>query len=139
MLVLAGGKGWWYEDLLRSVTQMDLASRVLMPGYVNDDDLPALYAGAELFVLPSLYEGFGLPVLEAMACGTPVVAANVSSLPEIVGDAGVLAVPTDAGDLARAMIRLLMDPAQAADLRRRGLEHAGRFTWDRVRARRSAY
>ena len=130
-LVLAGGKGWWYQDLLRTVEQMDLAGRVVAPGYVNDDDLPVLYSGAELFVLPSLYEGFGLPVLEAMACGTPVVAANVSSLPEIVGDAGVLAVPTDAGDIARAMIRLLMDPARAADLRRRGLEQAHRFTWDR--------
>ena len=110
-LVLAGGKGWWYEDIFRTVQELDLADRVIFTGYVKDDDLPALYSGAELFVLPSLYEGFGLPVLEAMACGAPVVASNVSSLPEIAGDAGLLANPTDPADLARAMIRVLMDPA----------------------------
>jgi glycosyltransferase involved in cell wall biosynthesis len=130
-LVLAGAKGWWYDEVFRAVEQMDLVERVIFPGYVKGDDLPALYSGADLFVLPSLYEGFGLPVLEAMACGTPVVASNVSSLPEIVGDAGVLADPTDSGALARAMIRVLMDPARAADLRERGLVQVRQFTWDR--------
>ena len=130
-LVLAGSKGWWYEDIFRTVQQMDLGSRVICPGYVKDDDLPALYSGADLFVLPSLYEGFGLPALEAMACGTPVVASNVSSLPEIVGDAGLLANPTDPADLARAMTRVLMDPARAAQMRERGLAQAKRFTWER--------
>jgi len=130
-LVLAGAKGWWHEDIFRTVQDMGLAERVVFPGYVKDDDLAALYSGAELFVFPSLYEGFGLPVLEAMACGTPVVASNVSSLPEIVGDAGVLANPTDSGDLARAMIRVLMDPARAQDLRQRGLARAKCFTWNK--------
>ena len=130
-LVLAGSKGWWYEDIFRTVQEMELADRVIFPGYVNDDDLPALYSGADLFVLPSLYEGFGLPVLEAMACGTPVVASNVSSLPEIVGDAGLLANPTDPADLARAMTRVLLDPARAGEMRRRGLARARRFSWER--------
>jgi len=130
-LVLAGAKGWWYEDIFRAVLHMELAGQVIFPGYVKHDDLPALYSGAELFVLPSLYEGFGLPVLEAMACAAPVVAASVSSLPEIVGDAGVLADPTDDADIARAMIRVLMDPLRAADMRRRGLERARRFSWQR--------
>jgi glycosyltransferase involved in cell wall biosynthesis len=130
-LVLAGAKGWWYQDIFRIVKEMELAERVIFPGYVKDEDLPALYSGADLFVLPSLYEGFGLPVLEAMACGTPVVASNVSSLPEIAGDAAALANPSDAGDLARVMIRVLLDPARAEDMRRRGLEHVRQFTWER--------
>ena len=130
-LVLAGGKGWWHEEIESTVAEMGLAGRVIFPGYIKEEHLPALYSGAELFVLPSLYEGFGLPVLEAMACGTPVVASNVSSLPEIVGNAGVLAKPTDEGDLARAMVRVLMDPLRAAELRQRGLEQAKQFTWER--------
>ncbi len=130
-LVLAGAKGWGYQDILATARQMELANLVIFPGYVADEDLPALYAGARLFVLPSLYEGFGLPVLEAMACGTPVVASSVSSLPEVVGDAGVLADPMDAGDLARAMVRVLMDAGRAADMRRKGMERAREFTWER--------
>lgn len=130
-LVLAGAKGRGYKEIERAIGEMELAGRVVCPGYVDDNDLPALYGGAELFVLPSLYEGFGLPALEAMACGAPVVASNVSSLPEVVGDAGLLADPTDAADLARQMVRVLMDPARAADMRRRGVERARQFTWER--------
>ncbi len=129
-LVLAGRKGWGYEPIRQAVRERELSDRVIFPGYVSDEDLPALYCGAELFVLPSLYEGFGLPALEAMACGVPVVVSNVSSLPEIVGDAGVLAKPTDPADLARAMIRVLMDSDAAGELRRRGVERARQFTWE---------
>lgn len=128
-LALAGQKGWGYEAIARAAQEMELTSRIVFPGYVSDDDLPALYAGAELFVMPSLYEGFGLPVLEAMACGTPVVASNVSSLPEIAGDAAALVDPTDAAGIARAMIRVLMDRDMADAMSRRGIERAGAFTW----------
>jgi glycosyltransferase involved in cell wall biosynthesis len=129
-LVLAGRKGWGYDAIFGAAREMELGERVIFTDYVKAEDLPALYSGAELFVLPSLYEGFGLPVLEAMACGAPVVASNVSSLPEIVGDAGLLAAPTDVADIARAMVRVLMDPARAAEMRQRGFVQARRFTWE---------
>lgn len=129
-LVLVGRKGWGCEPIMRAAEEMELGKRVIFPGYASDEDLPALYSGAELFVMPSLYEGFGLPVLEAMACGTPVVASNVSSLPEIAGDAALLADPADSASLARAIIRVLLDPARAAAMRERGLARARQFTWD---------
>ena len=97
-----------------------------------DADLPRLYSAAEIFVFPSLYEGFGLPPLEAMACGTPVVTSNVSSLPEAVGDAALTVDPYDVGELVLAIDRLLTDEMLRADLRRRGLERAAQFTWART-------
>jgi glycosyltransferase involved in cell wall biosynthesis len=100
--------------------------------YVPEDDLVTLYNVADVFVLPSFYEGFGLPVLEAMACGTPVVAANVASLPEVVGDAGLLVNPRDPEAIAEAIARVLDDRALAADLQARGLERARQFTWERT-------
>jgi glycosyltransferase involved in cell wall biosynthesis len=96
---------------------------------VAEADLPALYAGAQLFVFPSLYEGFGLPVLEAMACGAPVVCSNTSSLPEVAGDAALLVDPLDVNALAAAIGRVLGDAALADDMRQRGLRQAARFTW----------
>jgi glycosyltransferase involved in cell wall biosynthesis len=138
-LVLAGKKGWLYEEIFATVRRLGLEGRVLFPGYVPEEDLPALLSGATAFVWPSLYEGFGLPVLEAMACGTPVIAANVSSLPEVVGDAGLLVDPLDSEALAAAMQRLLADadpstPLRAslrAELRQRGLARAKLFSWPR--------
>jgi len=124
-LVLAGGKGWWYEDIFRTVQEMELGSRVIFPGYVKDDDLPALYSGAELFVFPSLYEGFGLPILEAMACGAPVVCSNASSLPEVAGDAALTVAPDDVAGLAAALA-----PAEAAAAFR------GRVRWPAAWAQR---
>lgn len=131
LLVLAGKKGWWSGELMGVVKELGLEGRVVFPGYVPASDLPALYSGATAFVFPSLYEGFGMPVLEAMACGTPVLAANVSSLPEVVGDAGLLVDPTDTGALAAAMRRLVDDAALRSELRRRGLARAGLFSWER--------
>jgi glycosyltransferase involved in cell wall biosynthesis len=128
-LVIVGEEGWMFEDIYAEVAKSGLEDRVLFTGFVRDHDLPALYSLAEAFAFPTWYEGFGLPVLEAMACGTPVVAAKNSSLPEIVGDAGVL---VDAGDpeaLGRALEQLLLDGVLRARLVGAGLEQAKRFTW----------
>ena len=130
-LVVAGRTGWLTEGILAAARAPGLAGRVHFAGYVPDGDLPALYAGADAFVLPSLYEGFGMPALEAMACGTPVIASNTTSLPEIVGDAGLLVDPLDEPALARAMIALLTDSARRARLAAAGLRRAASFTWER--------
>ncbi len=105
---------------------------VTFTGYVPDADLPALYNGADLFCFPSLYEGFGLPVLEAMACGTPVVTSNTTSLPEVAGEAALLVDPYDVEDIAAAMQRVLTEPDLAHDLRERGLARAGQFSWEKT-------
>jgi glycosyltransferase involved in cell wall biosynthesis len=106
-------------------------------GHVPQADLPALYSAADVFVFPSLYEGFGLPALEALACGTPVVASNVSALPEVVGDAALQVSPLDVEALADAMERLLRDDRLRADQRERGLRRAAQFSWDKA-ARQTA-
>ncbi len=130
-LVIAGGPGWMTEDIFRRVQELGLRQSVVLPGYIGDEDLPALYSLAEVFVFPSLYEGFGLPPLEAMACGTAVVASNVSSLPEVVGDAALLVDPFDVAALAEAMARLVSDAPARAEFVRRGLAQARHFTWTR--------
>jgi glycosyltransferase involved in cell wall biosynthesis len=109
-----------------------LGPHVHFTDYVADEDLPALYNGAELFAFPSLYEGFGLPVLEAMACGTPVVTSNSSSLPEVAGDAALLVGPLDVEALAGAMQCVLADEVLATELREKGLARAAQFTWERT-------
>jgi glycosyltransferase involved in cell wall biosynthesis len=138
-LVLAGKKGWLYDDLFAQVERMELAGRVLFPGYVDDADLPALLSGALAFVFPSLYEGFGIPVLEAGACGVPVITSNTSSLPEVAGDpsagsggaAALLVDPHDVDAIAEAMSRLVTDAALRAELSRRGLANVQRFSWEK--------
>lgn len=129
-LVIAGGKGWLYEDVFRRAARSPKRDRIKFPGYVDDADKPALYAAAAALVYPSFYEGFGMPPLEAMAVGTPVVASHVSSLGEVVGDAGLLIDPQDAGDIAAAMTAVVADPRLVGKLRSRGFERAKRFTWD---------
>ncbi|HUT61565.1 MAG TPA: glycosyltransferase family 1 protein [Phycisphaerae bacterium] len=131
-LVVVGARRWKYSQILQTVQDLDLESRVHFPGHVPEADLPALYSGADLFIFPSLYEGFGLPPLEAMACGTPVVCSNAASLPEVVGDAAITVDPYDVEALADAMHRVLSDPDLAHDLRRRGLERAAGFTWEQT-------
>jgi len=131
-LVLAGGKGWLYENLFRRVEELGLTEDVIFTGVVPDEDLPALMNGALLFVYPSLYEGFGLPVLEAMACGVPVITSNVSSLPEVAGDAALLVDPYDVEELAEAMRSLIESEETRADLRNKGLAQAARFSWERT-------
>ena len=110
---------------------MGLTGRVLFPGYVEDADLPALLSGALAFVFPSLYEGFGIPVLEAGACGVPVITSNTSSLPEVAGDAALLVDPHDVDAIAEAMSRLVTDEALRAELSRRGLANVKRFSWEK--------
>lgn len=129
-LVLAGKPGWLAGDLVARATAMP--NRVRLLGHVDQPDLPALISGARALAMPSLYEGFGLPVLEAMACGTPVVASNVSSLPEVAGDAALLVDPHDTDALAEALARSLTDEDLHAELRRRGLQRAQQFTWHRA-------
>ena len=130
-LVIAGKKGWLYEEIFQQVEELELEGKVVFTGYVVAGDLPALLSGARLFVFPSLYEGFGLPVLEAMACGTPVICSNASSLPEVAGDAALLVDPLDVEGLAAAMERVLGDDALRAELIERGFERARKFSWER--------
>jgi len=130
-LVIVGQKGWDFADLFARVRALELEDQVLFTGYVPDDDLPALYSGAEAFVLPSLYEGFGLPVLEAMACGAPVITSTVTSLPEVVGDAALLVDPTDTDALAGALAQICTDAALRQRLRLAGLARAAQFSWRR--------
>lgn len=131
-LVIVGARKWKYTPIFNTVKELQLEPNVLFTGYVPDDHLPALYSGATLFVFPSLYEGFGLPVLEAMACGTPVVTSNTSSLPEVAGNAALLVDPYDVREIATAMRRVLLDPALAGELRVKGLKQAATFTWERT-------
>lgn len=139
-VVIVGKKGWMYETIFAELTALGLAKRVVFTGYVPEADLPRLYGGARAFVYPSLYEGFGLPVLEAMQCGTPVVTTDISSMPEVAGDAALLVQPGDVGGLAGALTRVLSDDALAADLKQRGLARAALFSWERcARETRAVY
>jgi len=131
-LVLAGGKGWLYEPIFGAVESLGLQADVLFPGYVPDDELPMWYNAADVFVYPSLYEGFGLPPLEAMACGRPVIVADTSSLPEVVGDAAIRVSPQAVDEWAAALIRLCQDEDLRVDLARRGIEQAKGFSWGRM-------
>lgn len=130
-LVIAGGKGWLFEAIFAEVERRGLQERVLFPGFVADEDLPALYSAARVLAYPSLYEGFGLPMLEAMACGTPVVASTASCLPEVAGDAALLVSPTDVPALADALSRAANDEAVRADLIAKGLNRSRQFTWEK--------
>ncbi len=129
-LVIVGGPGWMHDGIAARVTATGLEGRVHLPGFVEDADLPAVYSLASAFAFPSWYEGFGLPLLEAMACGTPVVAADNSSLPEVVGDAGLLVGAGEAEALAGALARVLTDEALRQRLIVAGGEQARRFTWE---------
>ena len=132
LLVLAGGQGWNNAAIRSAIARLTRAGRVRALGYVPDDLRAPLLAGARDFVYPSLYEGFGLPPLEAMACGTPVLTSNVSALPEVMGDAALSVDPTDVSALTAALTRIWGDEALRADLRARGLARASQFSWDRT-------
>jgi glycosyltransferase involved in cell wall biosynthesis len=133
-LVIAGKAQWRESEIFQSVRDRGLEDAVILPGYVDDADLPALYSAATVFVYPSLYEGFGLPPLEAMACGTPVISSNAASLPEVVSDAALTIDPTDIDALAQALVEVLSSPERQEDLRQRGLRRVAQFSWDRCAA-----
>jgi glycosyltransferase involved in cell wall biosynthesis len=133
-LVVAGRRGWLYEPILSAIRDLKLTDeiRIVRP---RDRDLPAMYSLADVFVYPSLYEGFGIPPLEAMACGTVVACSGTSSLPEVVGDAALLFNPLDEEQMASAIARLLDDEAMREALTARGRARAASFTWDRAAER----
>jgi glycosyltransferase involved in cell wall biosynthesis len=129
-LVVVGKRGWRADAFFDRLRELGLVDRVIFPGFVPDDDLPAVYSSATVLAFPSIYEGFGLPVLEAMACGTPVVCSDTSSLPEIAAEAAILVSPDDVRGWVQALQRVVTDEPLRLDLRRRGLRRAARFTWE---------
>jgi glycosyltransferase involved in cell wall biosynthesis len=131
-LVLGGGVGWLYQAIFAAVEELALKDDVILPGYIPEDELPLWYNAADVFAYPSLYEGFGLPPLEAMACGTPVIVSDASSLPEVVGDAAVLVNPHEPDEWAAALSLLCHDADLRADLASRGIERAQEFSWTRM-------
>jgi glycosyltransferase involved in cell wall biosynthesis len=131
-LVITGGKGWLYESIFEQVKRSGLEDRVHFPGFVDDADLPALYCAADLFAYVSLYEGFGLPLLEAMACGTPVIGSNTSSLPEVIGEAGLQVDPRNVDEIAYALHQMIEQPELSARSIELGLERAQLFTWEKA-------
>jgi glycosyltransferase involved in cell wall biosynthesis len=133
-LIIAGGKGWYYNQIFKLVASLNLTDSVYFPGYVSQEALPLWYNAATLYVYPSHFEGFGLPVLEAMACGTPVITSRVSSLPEVTGTDGVarLVAPTDIEALAEAMSEVMSQADLRADMAKRGLAQAAGFRWEKT-------
>ena len=131
-LVIVGKRGWLTDDFFATLEQSPVREHVIFPGFVPDAALPAVYTGAQVLVLPSLSEGFGLPVLEAMACRTPVICSDTSSLPEVAGDAALLVDPTDVDALSSALTRVLTDSALQEQMRARGEAQAARFSWERT-------
>lgn len=132
LLLIVGGAGWQSENIYHEVERLNLSKQVRFLGFVDEADLPTLYQTAALFAYPSLYEGFGLPALEALACGTPVVAANGSALPEVVGSAGLLVDPLDTVGLTEAMRRVLLDGTLHETLSQQGVVQAQQFSWARM-------
>jgi glycosyltransferase involved in cell wall biosynthesis len=133
-LVIVGRPGWLYDSFFAALEASPVRDAVVLPGYVVDEDLPAVYAGAQALVFPSLYEGFGLPVLEAMACGTPVVTSRASSIPEVGGDAALYFDPASVGEMAETIRAMLCDPTTGEEKREQGLTRAAQFSWQRVAA-----
>lgn len=131
-LVIAGKKGWFYDNIFRTVRQLNLVSQVVFLGHVPEEDLPLLYSGASLFVFPSLYEGFGLPPLEAMACGAPVIASDTSCFPEILDKSAVLVDPHNVRQFADEMSKILLDRQLRKKMTSLGLERVKQFNWEKT-------
>ena len=129
-LVLVGMRGWQLTEFDRALAASGVRDRIMIAGYVAEADLPAVYAGASLFIYPSLYEGFGIPVLEALACGVPTITSSTSSMPEVAGDAALLIDPYETSALSAAMLRLFHDAGLRESLRRKGPARAAAFSWD---------
>lgn len=131
-LLIVGRRGWLYEPIFRRVKELGLGERVRFPGFVADDDLPVIYSLADCFAYPSFYEGFGIPILEAMSCGVPVVASKASSVPEVAGPAAIYVDPHDVESIVDALDRVLHDKDLRASLRRAGDQQARQFTWEKA-------
>lgn len=131
-LVIAGKKGWDYNQIFEMVKNLKLEDKIIFTGYVPSEDLLFLYNAAKLFVYPSLYEGFGIPVLEAMCCGTPVITSNISSMPEVAGEGAILINPHSIEELRDAMIQCLSNKELSDELRKKGLERAKKFSWEKT-------
>ncbi|CAG0962750.1 partial mannosyl-N-acetyl-alpha-D-glucosaminyl-diphospho-ditrans, octacis-undecaprenol 3-alpha-mannosyltransferase / alpha-1,3-rhamnosyltransferase, partial [Anaerolineae bacterium] len=131
-LILGGGKGWMYDEIFATITQHQLANTVHVPGFVDAEALVWWYNAAEAFVYPTLFEGFGIPIVEAMVCGTPVIASNTSSLPEAAGEAGVLLPPDDESAWTQALSRMIHDAEWRAERSRLGQTWAANFSWERT-------
>jgi len=136
VLVLAGVKGWKYDDIFRELSVSDKAQqKIIVTGFVPDEDLAPLYSGALMFVYPSFYEGFGLPPLEAMKCGIPVISSNTSSLPEVVGDAGIMVEPNDINSICKAILEVYNNDSIRNDLSLKSLERSKMFSWEKTVSR----
>ena len=133
-LVIAGGKGWLYDTVFEKVQMSGLVEKIIFPGYVEQNEIPLLMGGARAFIFPSLYEGFGMPLLEAMACGTPVITSNVSSLPEVAGDAAFFVNPYKEEEICNAMHQIMTDNKLYEQLRAKGIVRAQKYTWEKSAA-----
>jgi glycosyltransferase involved in cell wall biosynthesis len=131
-LVLAGPEGWLMQSIYKTVNQLDLKNHVILPGYVADEDKAALISGAIVFAYPSLYEGFGFPVLEAQACGTPLIASTSSSLPEVAGEGAILVDPEDENAIRTGLLHLLGDEGLRKDCVEKGYRNLKRFSWEQT-------
>ena len=129
-LVIVGGKGWKNKQLYELIRKLKIEDRIISPGYVSDSELSMFYNAATVFAYPSLYEGFGIPVVEAMACGVPVVTSNVSSLPEVAGDAAILVNPEDPEEIASGIYKIMTDEGLYKNLQESGFKQASKFTWE---------
>jgi glycosyltransferase involved in cell wall biosynthesis len=132
MLAIAGGKGWMYEETQRAVAELKLEQKVRFLGRVSESELITLYSLADIFAFPSFFEGFGIPPLEAMACGTPVITSNTSSLPEVAGDAALLVDPHNISAIAQAITEIMENEALREDLRQKGYQQVQRYTWSQA-------
>ena len=131
-LVMAGQRGWLAQELLKEIRESSLADRIKLTGYLNDEDLRALYSSCRVFVYPSIYEGFGLPPLEAMACGAPVIASRIKAIEEVCGESAMLLEPRSVNSLATSLNKILNDKNFRAELVSAGRKRAARFSWKRT-------
>lgn len=130
-LVIVGRKGWMYDQIFTKVKDLNLSSKVIFTDYVPQQDLPSLISGARAYVSPSLWEGFGIPVVEAQACGVPVIVSNISSLPEVVGDSGVLIDPENVNSIAEGIKKVVSDHKFSDNLAKKGFQNVKRFSWQK--------
>jgi len=131
-LIIVGKKGWGYHEIFKIIQALSLSEKVIFTGYISEKELVFFYNAADLFVYPSVYEGFGIPPLEALACGTPVVSSNISSMPEVIGGAGILVNPRDIEEISKAILRVLTDRRLREDLRVKGFERVKEFSREKL-------